>query len=98
MLIDDILAVAATFGVLAAVWAGVVNGTKELSLLGVPLLVVVVGLVFACLGGATACALMYAGGGRMSDAELVAIGDAIAAELNQPARNPEIKLASSLSA
>ncbi|MHC5540132.1 hypothetical protein ACYOEI_18080 [Singulisphaera rosea] len=64
-----------------AVWLGFVSTLKELSVLGLPFSVVLAGVFFACLGGAASCALMYAGGGRLSDAELVAIGETIAEEL-----------------
>lgn len=64
-----------------AVWLGFISSLKELSLLGLPFFVVLVGVFVACLGGAASCALMYAGGGRLSDAELVAIGETIAEEL-----------------
>jgi hypothetical protein len=75
------LAVAASLAAGASVWTGYSSFTKDTPLLGIPLSVVLVGVFFACLGGAVSCALMYAGGGRLADAELVAIGEAIAGEL-----------------
>jgi len=72
-----LLAVAACFGSLGVLWLANLAGIRNVPPFEATLQSILLGLVAACLGGATSGLLMYVSGRRWKDHELVAVGELV---------------------
>ena len=80
------LAAAASFGFLGLSWMANWVGFANAEPLVVTWEAVLIGVAAACLGGAVSGLLMYAGGGRLRDDELVAVGELVGKVMEKQAQ------------